>query len=275
METDCAAQVSEDCPAVEDGDNVVEVPVLSEHSESLGVPCPSHGAMNCCVDGQQNQIITLSEYGCPQKTQTETNTKRVESTMVTEGIMNSAHELNGGSAESNQAVTTVESSSLTSNEVQTVVGLAGDLCGAEQKIHHLVTLASVDTEKTLFQISGFNSEYNKTHRVVTLVNGLDSTTQTKQHTVALLSNVMEQKACERSTVTDVSLTDRSDPSQENVVILPLGDAKVAVIHDDNFSNSRFVFNDQTTLLGMVPQQSESIQQQPEKSSKEVTVYHLH
>lgn len=271
METDCAAQVSEDCPAVEDGDNVVEVAVLSEHSESLGLPCPSHGAMNCYVDGQQNQIITLSEYGCPQKTQTETNTKRVESTMVTEGIMNSAHELNAGSAE----VTTVESSGLTSDEVQTVVGLAGDLGGAEQKIHHLVTLASVDTEKTLFQISGFNSEYNKTHTVVTLVDGLDSTTQTKQHTVTLLSNVMEQKACERSTVTDVSPTDRSDASQENVVILPLGDAKVAVIHDDNFSNSRLVFNDQTTLLGMVPQQSESIQQQPEKSNKEVTVYHLH
>jgi hypothetical protein len=188
IEIDYTAQVPEDCPVVEDSDNMVDIPVLSEHSESHGIACPTHGTLNCCVDGQQNQIITLSEYDSPQQTGTETNTKHMESTMITEGVMNSEHELNTGNAESDQAVTIIDSSGLTSEEVQTIVGLAGDLHGGKQEVYHLVTLVGMDTKKTLFQISGFNSENSKIHQVVTFVNGLDSITEANQHTVTLLSN---------------------------------------------------------------------------------------
>jgi hypothetical protein len=274
IELDYTAQVPEDCSAAEDGNNMMDIPVISQHSESHGITCRSRGTVNCCVDDQQNQIITLSEYDCPQQTETETNTKHMESAMVTEGVVNSAYELHTGSAESDQPVTVIGRSGLTNDEVQTVVGLAGDLHGGKQAVHQLVTLANMDMEKTLFHVSGVNSENSKIHQVVTVVNGLDPITEANQRTVTLLSNVMEQKLHKHSTVTHVSLTGRSEPSQEDFVILPSASAKAAGIQNDNFSSSHIMFNDQSALLDLVPQQSELTQQKLEKSVKQVTVYHL-
>ncbi|KDR15247.1 Zinc finger and BTB domain-containing protein 48 [Zootermopsis nevadensis] len=269
IEIDYVAQVPQDCPVVEDGESTVDISIVSEHSESHGITCASHGITTC----QQNHPMTLSEYDS-ELTETEPSTKHMESALVIEGIMNSTLELNTGSSESDQAVTIIDSSGLTSDEVQTIVGLAGDLHGGKQKVRHLVKLDGLGTEKTLFQISGFNSENSKIHQVVTLVNSHDSITEADQHTVRSLSNVMDQKSREHPTVTHVSLTGRSDRSQENLVILPLGGAKVALIQNDNFSNSRDMFNEQTALSDLVPEQSELIQQQSENSVKQVRVYHL-
>jgi hypothetical protein len=224
--------------------------------------------MNGCVDGQRTQIPTLSGYESPQQTETVTSLELVGSALVTEGVVDS------GNTELDQAVTIIDGSGLTSDEVQTIVDLAGDISGGKQEVCHLVTLAGTDMEKTLLQISGYNLEDSKIHRVLTLVNGLVSTAEANQHTGTLLNNVMQHKSNEHSTVTHVSVAGNSDTSQENLVILPLGESKVAVIQNDSFSNSHFVLDEQTTLLDLVAQQSELIQQQPEKSIKQVTVYHL-
>lgn len=267
IETDYSAQVPKNCPLVEDNDKLVDVPVLSEHLES-------QDTVTGCVDGQQNPILTLSGYESPQQTETGTSLELMESALVTEGVVDSAHQLKSGNIESDQAVTIIDGSDLTSDEVQTIVGLAGDFIGGKQEVCHLVTLAGTDTEKTLLQISGYNLEDKKIHRVVTLVNGLVSTTEANQHTITLLNNVMQHKSTEHSTVTHVSVGGNSDTTQENLVILPLGESKVAVIQNDSFSNSHLILDEQTTLLDFVAQQSELIQHQPEKSIKQVTVYKL-
>lgn len=273
IETDYSAQVPENCPVVEDNDKLVDVPVLSEHLESQDIPCPQD-TVNGCINGQQNQILTLSGYESPQQTETGTSLELMESALVAEEVVDSAHQLKSGNIESDQAVTIIDGSDLTSDEVQTIVGLAGDFSGGKQEVCHLVTLAGTDMEKTLLQIIGYNLEDKKIHRVVTLVNSLVSTTEANQHTITLLNNVMQHKSNEHSTVTHVSVGGNSDTSQENLVILPLGESEVAVIQNDSFSNSHLILDEQTTLLDFVAQQSELIQHQPEKSIKQVTVYKL-
>ncbi|XP_023701456.2 uncharacterized protein LOC111861265 isoform X3 [Cryptotermes secundus] len=273
IETYYSAQVPENCPVIEDADKLVDVPDLSEHLVSQNIPC-TQDTVNGCVDGQQTQIPTLSGYESPQQTETATSLELVGSALVTEAVVGSAHQLISGNTESEQAVTIIDGSGLTSDEVQTIVDLAGDISGSKQEVCHLVTLAGTDMEKTLLQISGYNLEDSKIHRVLTLVNGLVSTAEANQHTGTLLNNVMQYKSNELSTVTHISVAGNSDTSQENLVILPLGESKVAVIQNDSFSNSHLVLDEQTTLLDFVAEQSELIQQQPEKSMKQVTVYHL-
>jgi hypothetical protein len=269
MEIDYTAPVPENCPVIEDSDKLVDVPALSEHSVSQDISCPSQDTMNGCVDSKRTKILTLSGYESPQQTEIETSAELVESALVTEEVVDSAHQLNSGNIESDQAVTIIDGSGLTSDEVQTIVGLAGDLGGGKQEVCHLVTLAGTDMEKTFLQISGYNLEDSKIQRVVTLVSGTDTAREANQHTVTLLNNVVQHKSHEHSTVTA-----NSDPSQENLVILPLGESKVAVIQNDSLSNSHLVLDEQSTLLDFVAQQSELIQQQPEKCIKQVTVYHL-
>jgi hypothetical protein len=268
IEADYSAQVPENCPAVEDTNKSVDVSVLSEHLESQDLPCPQD-KVNGCADGKRNQILTLSGCESPQQTETGTSLELMRNALVTEG-----HLLNSGTTESNQAVTIIDGSGLTSDEVQTIVGLAGDFSGGKQEVCHLVTLADIGMEKTLLQISGYNLEDKKIHRVVTLVNGLVSTAEANPHTIMLLNNVRQHKSNEHSTVTHVSMAGNSDSSQENLVILPLAESKVAVIQNDSISKSHLILDEQTTLLDFVAQRSELMQCQPEKSIKQVTVYKL-
>jgi hypothetical protein len=274
LEKDYTVQDPENCPVVEHAGHLEDVPVLSEHSVSQSISYPSQERANCCGEGQGSQSVTLSEYKSPQQTETETSAELMERALVSEEAVDSACDLGTGNVESDQSVTIIDGSGLTSDEVQRVVGLAGDLSGGKQEVHHLVTLAGTDTEKSLFQIRGFNLEDSKIHEVVTLVNDFGSVSEVNRHTVTLLSNIMRHKAHEHSSVTHVSVTGNSDPSQENLVILPLGDAKVAIIQNDSFSNSYLVLPEQTTLLDVVSQQSDLIQKQAEKSIEQVTVYHV-
>jgi hypothetical protein len=164
-------------------------------------------------------------------------------------------------------VTIIDGSGLTSDEVQTIVGLAGDFSGRKQEVCHLVTLAVTDMGKALLQISGCSLDDRKVHQVVTLVNGVVSTTEANEHTIMLLNNVMQHKSDEHSTVTPASAAGNTDASQGNLTICPLGDTKAAVIQNeqsDSFSNSHLVLDEQRTLLDIVDPQSELIQHQPEK-----------
>jgi hypothetical protein len=262
LEIDYTTQVPEECPVMED-----TVPVLSEHLVSEGIPCSSQDTVNSCVEGKQNHVLTMSEYEYTQQNETETNPELMEGACITEGVVDSANELNVENIETDQAVTIIDGSGLTSDEVQKIVGLAGDMRGGKQEVCHLVTFTTAETEKTFFQIGRFNLEDSEMQQVVTLVNDLGSVTEANQHAVTLLNNVTQYEAPQCSTVTHVSKMDNNDVSQGGLVVLPLGDAKVAVVQNDSSSDRPLVSDKQTTLLDL-------IQQQPAVCVMQVNVCHL-
>jgi hypothetical protein len=96
-----------------------------------------------------------------------------------------------------------------------------------------VTLATTETEKTMFHLGRFNLEDRKVHQVVTFVNNLDSVTQANERSVRLLNNATQCEAPERTSVAHVSMMDSSDINQGNLVVLPLGDTEVAVVQNDS------------------------------------------
>jgi hypothetical protein len=274
LEIDYTTQVPEECAVMADTDQLVDVPVLCEHSVSESVPRSSQDTVNSCAEVKQNHALTLSEYQRPQQPETEANPELMEDVLVTEGVVDPASELNIGNIESDHAVTIISGSGLTDDEVQKIVGLAGDLSGRKQEVCHLVTLVTTEAEKTLFQIGKFNVEDRKIHQVVTFVNDLDSVTHANRHGVTLLSDVTRCEAPERSTVARVSMMGSSDINQGNLVVLPLGDTEVAVVQNDSSSDRHNVLDKQTALLDLVAQQSELIQQQPAICIKPVNVCHL-
>lgn len=256
LEVDYTTQVPEGCPVMEDSDQLVDVPVLSEHLVSEGIPRSSQDTVNCCAEDKQNHIVNLSEYEYPQENKTETNPELMEGVLVTRGVADSASGLNIGNIESDQAVTIIDGSGLTNDEVQTIVGLAGDLSTGKQEVCRLVTLATAETEKTLFHIGRFNLEDRNIRQVVTFVNDLDSVTQANEHAVGLLNNVTRCEAPERTSVAHVSMVDSGDINQGNLVVLPLGDTEVAVVQNDSSSDGHIVLDKQAALLDLVAQQSE-------------------
>lgn len=256
LETDYTTQVPERCRVMEDSDQLVDVPVLSERLVSEGIPHSSQDTANSCADDKQYHIVNLSEYEYPQQSKTETNPELVEGVLVTRGVVDSARELNIGNIESDQAVTIIDGSGLPNDEVQKIVGLAGDLSTGKQEVCRLVTLGTAETEKTLFHIGKYNLEDRKIHQVVTFVNDLDSVTQANQRAVKLLNNVTQCEAPERTSVARISMMDSSDISQGNLVVLPLGDPEVAVVQNDSSSDRHNVLDKQTALLDLVARQSE-------------------
>jgi hypothetical protein len=269
LEIDYTTQVPEGCPVMEDSDQLVDVNVLSKHLVSEGIPCSSQDTVNSCAEDKQNHVITLLEYEYSQQSKTETNPERMEGVLVTKGVVDSTSELNIGNIESDQAVTVINGSGLTNDEVQKIVGLAGDLSTGKQEVCHLVTLATTETEKTLFHIGKFNLEDRKMHQVVTFVNDLDSVTRANQRAVRLLNNVTHCEASESTSVAHVSMMDSSDISQGNLVVLPLGDTEVAVVQNHSSSDRLNVLDKQTALLDLVAQQSELV-----ICTKPVDVCHL-
>lgn len=255
LETDYTTQVPEGCPVMEDSDQLADVRVLSEHLVSEGIPLSSQDTVNSCAEDKQNHIVDLSEYEYPRQ-KTEINPELVEGVLVTRGVVDSASELNIGNIVSDQAVTIIDGSGLTSDEVQKIVGLAGDLSTEKQEVCRLVTLATTETEKTLFHIGRFNLEDRKIHQVVTFVNDLDSVTQANQRAVRLLNDVTQREAPQRISVAHVSMMDSSDISQGNIEVIPLGDTEVAVVQNDSSSDGHNVLDKQTALLDLVAQQSE-------------------
>lgn len=275
LEIDYITQVPEECPVMEGTDQLVDVPVLSEHLVSEGIPRSSQDTVNSYAEGKQNHVLALSEYEFPQQTETETNPELMEGVLVTEGVVDSASELSIGNIESPQAVTIIDGSGLTNDEVQKIVGLAGDLSGGKQEVCHLLTLATTETEKTLFQIGKFNLEDRKIRQVVTFVNDLDSVvTQANQHAVTLQNSVTQCEVPEHSTVAHVSVMDSCHINQRNLVVLPLGDTEVAVVQNDSSLDKHNVLDKQTALLDLVAEQSELIQQQPAICVEPVNVCHL-
>jgi len=256
LETDYTTQVPEGCPVMENSDQLVDVPVLSEHLVSEGIPHSSQDTVNSCADNKQYHIVNLSGYEYPQQSKTETNPELVEGVLVTRGVADSASELNIGNIESDQAVTIIDGCGLPNDEVQKIVGLAGDLSTGKQEVCRLVTLANAETEKTLFQIGKFNVEDRKIHQVVTFVNDLDSVRQANQCAVKLLNNVTQCEAPECASVAHVRMMDSSDINQGNLVVLPLGDTEVSVVQNDSSSDRHNVLEKQTALLDLVAQQSE-------------------
>lgn len=256
LETDYTTQVPEGCPVMEDSDQLVDVPVLSEHLVSEGIPRSSQDTVNSCAQDKRNHVVNLLECECSQQNKTETNPELVEEMLVTRGVVDSASELNTGNTESDQAVTIIDGSGLTSDQVQKIVGLAGDLSAGKQGVCRLVTLATAETGKTLFHLGRFNLEDRNIRQVVTFVNDLDSLTQVNQRAVRLLSNATQCEAPERMSVAHVSMMDNSDINQGNLVVLPLGDTEVAVVQNDSSSGGRNVLDKQTALLDLVAQQSE-------------------
>lgn len=256
LETDYTTQVPEGCPVMEDSDRLVDVPVLSERLVSESIPRSSQNTVNSCADDNQYHIVNLSEYEYPEQNKTKTNPALMEGVLVTRGVVDSASELNIGNIESDRAVTIIDGSGLPNDEVQKIVGLAGDLSTGKQEVCRLVTLATAETEKTLFHIGKFNLEDRKIHQVVTFVNDLDSVTQANQRAVSLLNNETQCEAPERASVAHVSVMDNSDISQGNLVVLPLGDTEVTVVQNDGSSDRRNVLDKQTALLDLVAQQSE-------------------
>ena len=255
LETDYTTQVPEGCPVMEDSDQLADVRGLSEHLVSEGIPLSSQDTVNSCAEDKQNHIVDLSEYEYPRQ-KTEINPELVEGVLVTRGVVDSASELNIGNIVSDQAVTIIDGSGLTSDEVQKIVGLAGDLSTEKQEVCRLVTLATTETEKTLFHIGRFNLEDRKIHQVVTFVNDLDSVTQANQRAVRLLNDVTQREAPQRISVAHVSMMDSSDISQGNIEVIPLGDTEVAVVQNDSSSDGHNVLDKQTALLDLVAQQSE-------------------
>ena len=255
LETDYTTQVPEGCPVMEDSDQLADVRVLSEHLVSEGIPLSSQDTVNSCAEDKQNHIVDLSEYEYPRQ-KTEINPELVEGVLVTRGVVDSASELNIGNIVSDQAVTIIDGSGLTSDEVQKIVGLAGDLSTEKQEVCRLVTLATTETEKTLFHIGRFNLEDRKIHQVVTFVNDLDSVTQANQRAVRLLNDVTQREAPQRISVAHVSMMDSSDISQGNIEVIPLGDTEVAVVQNDSSSDGHNVLDKQMALLDLVAQQSE-------------------
>lgn len=247
LEIDYTTQVPEGCPVMEDSDQLVHVPVLSEHLVSEGIPRS---------EDKQNHVVNLLEYEYPQQNKTETNPELVEGVLVTRGVVDSAGGLNIGNIESDQAVTIIDGSGLTNDEVQEIVGVAGDPSTGKQDVCRLVTLAAAETEKTLFHIGKFNIEDRKICQVVTFVNDLESVTQANQCGVGLLNDVTQCEAPDRTSVAHVSMMDSSDISQGNLVVLPLGDTEVAVVRNDSSSDRHNVLDKQTALLDLVAQQSE-------------------
>ena len=256
MEIDYTTQVPEGCPVMEDSDQLADVPVLSECLASEGIPRSSQDTVDCCAEDKQNHVVNLSEYKYPQQDKTEANPELMEGLLVTRGVVDSTSELNFGNTQSDQAVTIIDGSGLTSDEVQKIVGLAGGLSTGKQDVCRLVTLATTETEKTLFHIGRFNLEDRNIHQVVTFVNDLDSVTQANQRAVTLLNDVTQCEAPERISVAHVSMMDSSDIRQGDIEVLPLGDAEVAVVQNVTSSDRHSVLDKQTALLDLVAQQSE-------------------
>ena len=256
LETDYTTQVPEGCPVMEDSDQLADVRGLSEHLVSEGIPLSSQDTVNSCAEDKQDHVVNLLEYEYPQQNKTEINPEVIEGVLVTRGVVDSASELNIGNIVSDQAVTIIDGSGLTSDEVQKIVGLAGDLSTEKQEVCRLVTLATTETEKTLFHIGRFNLEDRKIHQVVTFVNDLDSVTQANQRAVRLLNDVTQREAPQRISVAHVSMMDSSDISQGNIEVIPLGDTEVAVVQNDSSSDGHNVLDKQTALLDLVAQQSE-------------------
>ncbi|XP_069698366.1 zinc finger and BTB domain-containing protein 11-like isoform X3 [Periplaneta americana] len=266
VEINYAAQISEERAVIEASDHFFEGTVLSEHSS------PYQETSNCLEDDGTSRLPPLPEYETSQGRCSITRND-LESTVITEEVTNSVLELNAGNVDSDQTVTVIDGSGLTNDEVQTIVSLAGDLNASKQDVHHLVTFSDA-TKKTIFPLSGFSTREDKIHQVVTLVDGLDTVSEIDQHTVALINNISHDKVADCSTVTHISLTGISKSNQENFVILPLEDSKVAVIQRDIHTDNHLVLDDQTALLDLVPHQTEFVQQQAEENVNQITVYHL-
>ena len=240
MEVDCITQIT--------GDNNMMVNVSCATKQSThSLEIPFHNIEQVAT----SKIISFQE--CKPK-----ETRQNENSLVTEEIVESMHNFNSETAHSNRTVSVIGSSEITDSNVQTVMNIDADLGTGKEDV------------QSLFPLNSFSIDDGKIHHVVTLVDNLNTVEETSQQTVMLLNKVSAS-----SPVTHITLMENHNPSQENLVILPLGDAKVAIIQNENFSeiqgNNSLVLGDQSSLLDLMPDQNELINQTQENVNQ-VTVY---